>query len=174
MSHLRNVALNLLALGCLASASYAGDITSGKFSATYLGPATKAANGASLVCASTTNCSMIRDGIVAPGQSRIAVIVVSQVDMLSTHVELGAWSAAGCGPDPTTPDLVSGSGDLTLPTAGRWIISFQTEDSVPAGTTYSQKWAVSTSDGTVNCGVSFCINSQAGNPGMAPFDCDQQ
>ncbi len=174
MSHLRNVALSLLALGCLASASYAGDVTGAKFTATYLGPTNKAANGTALICSSTTNCSLIRDGVVTPGQSRIAVIVESTVDMLSTHVELGAWSAAGCGPDPTTPDLLSGSGDLTLPTAGRWIVSFNTEDAVPAAMTYSQKWAVSTSDATVNCGISFCINSQAGNPGMAPFDCDQQ
>lgn len=173
MSHLRNVALNLLALGCLASASYAGNVSSNNFTATYLGPSDQGGNGAALVCSATTNCSMIRDGVVVPGQSRIAVIVAVNVDNLSVHVELGAWNAAACGPDPTTPDLITGSGDLMLPTAGRWIISFQTEDAVPAGMTYSQKWAVSTTDLTVNCGVSFCINSQAGNPGMAPFDCDQ-
>ena len=172
MSHLRNVALSLLALSCLASASYAGNVGS-KFTATYLGPTNKAANGVALVCSATTNCSMIRDGVVTPGQSRIAVIVVSQVDMLSLHVELGAWVSSGCGPDPTTPDLLTGSGDLVLPTAGRWIVSFNTADTVPAGTTYSQKWAVSTSDATVDCGVSYCVNSLAGNPGTAPADCDQ-
>src|ERR1700687_1124410 len=172
MSHLRNVALSLLALACLAPASYAGNTPSGNFTATYLGPANTTANGAPLVCAAVTNCSMIRDGIVTPGESRIAITLVTNVDGLNLHVEIGGWAAAMCGPDPTTPDL-TGSGDLPLPTAGRWVISLNTEAQLPAGTTYSQKWAVSAPDLSIDCGVSFCVNSLAGNPGAAPADCDQ-
>ncbi len=172
MSHLRNVALSLLALGCLASASYAGNVSSGNFTASYLGPATKAANGAPLVCATVTNCSMIRDGVVTPGESRIAITLTTNLDGLTVHVEVGAWAASMCGPDPTTPDL-SGAGDLPLSPAGRWVISLNTESVLPAGTTYSAKWAVSAPDLSIDCGVSFCVNSLAGNPGAAPADCDQ-
>jgi len=87
-------------------------------------------------------------------------------------VEIGIWMASGCTPDPTTPDA-SGAGDLPLATAGRYIISFGTEDLLPSGTTFSQKWAVSTTDLTIDCGVGFCVNSLAANPSPAPADCDQ-
>ena len=171
MSHLRNVALSLLALGCLASASYAGGSV-GKFTATYLGPSNQISNGAPLSCINTTQCSFVRDGFVAPGESQIAILVTTNVDNFSVHLELGAWMASACGPDPTTPDL-TGSSDVLLATAGRWIIHYGTEAVLPAGTTYSQKFAVSATDLSVDCGVGFCINSLAGNPGAAPADCDQ-
>jgi hypothetical protein len=171
MSYLRNAALSVFALVCLASASHAGDLSSGKLTATYLGPANTSANGGILDCSATTHCSFIRDGIVTPGQSHVSILVNALVDMAPLHVDIGAWFASRCGPDPTTPDL-TGSGDLVLLTAGTWIIHLNTEDALPAGMTYSQKWAVSTGTGQ-NCGVSFCVNSVAGNPGAAPADCDQ-
>jgi hypothetical protein len=172
MSHLRNVAFNLLALGCLASASYAGDVSNGKFTATYLGPSNQISNGAPLACINTTHCSFVRDGVVPPGQSRIAIMVTTTVDNYSVHLELGAWAASGCGPDPMAPDL-TGTGDLPLPTAGRWIIHFATEDILTAGTPFSQKFAISSTDLSVDCGPSYCVNSLAGNPGAAPADCEQ-
>lgn len=172
MSQLRNVALSLLAFGCLASASYAGDVSVGKFTATYVGPSNQIANGVALSCINNTHCSFVRDGLVIPGESQIAILVTTGVDGFSVHLELGGWMASACGPDPTTPDI-TGSGDLILPTAGRWIIHYATEALLPAGTTYSLKFAVSATDATIDCGASYCVNALAGNPGAAPADCDQ-
>jgi hypothetical protein len=99
-------------------------------------------------------------------------LVTTTVDKFSVHLELGGWAASGCGPDPMTPDL-GGSGDMVLETAGRWIIHYATEELLPAGATYSQKFAVSSTDQSVDCGPSYCVNSLAGNPGAAPADCEQ-
>jgi hypothetical protein len=84
---------------------------------------------------------------------------------------LGAWFAERCSPDPTNPDI-TGSADPVLMAAGTYIISFGTESLLPAGTTFSQKWNLATTDGTQVCGLSYCVNSKAGQPTPAPFDCD--
>ena len=174
MSHFRNVALGVLALVCLASsASYAAN--NNGFSIDYLGPSKSsgATNGiGGLVCPSTSNCSFTRAGIVTAGESHVAVILESTVDMQTVSVDLLLWAAEACQPDPTTPDFDSGFQQLTLPTAGRWIIHFNTESTLPAGSTYSQEWIVGTDTNPFACGGSFCINSISGQPSPAPFDCD--
>jgi hypothetical protein len=172
MSQIRNVALGLLAL-VVSSASWAGNL-SGNFDATYLGPLNQSiASGAAaaLDCTAATNCSFTRPPSVPDGQSRVAIILASNVDGLSVHVDLGLWAMEACRPDPTTPDF-TGTGDLVLGPAGGYIISFQTEDLLPAGTTYSQKWNLSTTDLSVVCGLSYCVNSISGQPQPAPMDCD--
>jgi|GEM_PF-2400641 len=176
MRFIRNVAFGLVVL-CfvVTSASYAQNITKGSFTATYIGPAKNQSGlngGIVLDCTTVTQCSFKRDGIVPPGESRVGIVVTTAVDDVSVHVELGVWLASRCGPDPTTPDI-SGAGDVPLMAAGTYIISFQSEALLPAGTTFSQKWFVSTTDTTVSCGVSYCVNSVAGGAAPAPADCDQ-
>jgi len=143
----------------------------------YLGPSKSsgAANGiGAVLCPSTTQCSFTRAGIVPAGESRVAIIVEATVDMQNVSVDLLLWAAEACQPDPLTPDADSGFQVLTLPTAGRWIISFQTESVLPAGTTFSQVWFVGTDTWPQACGHSFCSNSVSGQPIPAPFDCDVQ
>jgi hypothetical protein len=163
MSGVRNALVGIFASALLVtSQSYAG--SNGKFTATYVGPANQwSVNGAGgLYCTAVTECSFIRDGIVPPGQSRIAARVTTLQDNVSVFVHVDVWFASACMPDPTMPDLF-GEGDLPLPTAGTYVIHFMSEDLLPSGTTFSQKWT----------GTGFCVNSLAGQPTPAPADCDQ-
>jgi hypothetical protein len=174
MSQFRNVSLGLLALVCLASSAQAGNLK-GQFSVDYLGPgkSSGAINGiGGLVCQSTTNCSFTRAGIVTDGESHVAIILESTLDIQTISVRLLLWGMEACQPDPTAPDFDSDFQNLTLPTAGRWIIHFNTETVLPAGTTFSQEWIVGTDTSPFACGGSFCINSVSGQPIPAPFDCD--
>src|SRR5215470_15659051 len=78
MSHIRNVVLSLLAL-VVSSASWAGNL-SGNFDLTYLGPSNSTiANGAALTCAAATNCSFTRAPSVPDGESRVAIILSTNV-----------------------------------------------------------------------------------------------
>ena len=174
MSNFRNVTLGVLALVCLASsASHAGNLN-GSFGVDYLGPSKSGANGiGGLLCPSTTHCSFTRAGIVTPGESHVSIIVEAAVDNQPISVDLLLWQAEACQPDPLTPDFDSGFQTLTLPTAGRWIIHFNTETALPAGQTFSQVWFVGTDTQPLACGGSFCVNSVSGQAaGPAPFDCD--
>jgi len=173
MSQFRNVALGVLALVCLASsASQAGNLP-GQFSVDYLGPSNSKTNGTGgLLCQTVTNCSFTRAPIVTAGESHVSIILESTLDMQTISVRLFLWGMEACQPDPTSADFDSDFQTLTLQTAGRWIIHFNTETVLPAGSTFSQEWLVGTDTNPFACGGSFCINSISGQPTPAPFDCD--
>jgi len=169
MLQLRSLLRALTLVSVVTSVVQAGDtpivVKNGNITAVYAGPPAQGAG--TLTCAANTLCTFLRSPPLDPGANAQAIAVSVTKDRTTVHLEFDFWMAARCGPDPTTPDAML-AGDMTLATAGTWVI--YVAGGLTAGTPFSQKWTVADIDTLMSCGPSYCVNSVAGT---APGDCDQ-
>lgn len=168
MSYLRNAALAVLAVLALvfiAPAAQAENtvVKSGDFTAVLVAP--NQSVGGTAFCASLIMCTFTRVPPLMDGDNAQAILMTVADDGTIVHLRIDVYAAARCEPRGT-PDAQA-EGDLTLTTAGTWII--YNNFAVPAGLTFSQQWSVQNSTTATDCGTTVCVNSVGGT---APGDCD--